>query len=515
MTKVNDARQRCELNIFLEVEILMGKRKKNKRMILQRIRMRFALRVKRRYTIERNKKRRREAKRKHNSINRALQTSRRFHRSRRRLNNVSLSKQNENICKKRERIKKYLPSNLKYLTTHEKSPFNLDAIRKSNSIMNSNGLIQIPENFSILTNTEQSIEIFQKMLSALFVENAHSVIFDYKSCRNIDLSTQVLFDIILAEHKKFISLKVNKNIAFPKLYVGSNITDESVAKMIWSVGSPANLGIGQRNFPDVEKFKLRIYNNTKENDENKRMENKEFDTTEIADYVVNSLKRIGKELTPVKRNDLCTVIGEILINAEEHSTTKHRFSCGYFREKNIGGKHFGLFQLVILNFGQTIYEKFKSEDCPNKEIVGRMKDLSKKYTKKFFFLPGKFEEETLWTLYALQEGVTSISTDSYKRGNGSIRFIESFFNIRGSQFDDNISRMTIVSGNTKIVFDGSYSITDGRSSDGTSHKMMTFNNTGNIEEKPDNKYVTHTKNYFPGTMICAELLLNDDDIKQL
>ena len=168
-----------------------------------------------------------------------------------------------------------------------------------------------------------------------------------------------------------------------------------------------------------------------------------------------------------------------------------------------------------MNFGQTIYEKFKSEDCPNKDIVRRMEDLSKKYTSRLFFLPGKFEEESLWTLYALQEGVTSISTDSYKRGNGSIRFIESFFNIKGSQEDDNISRMTIVSGNTKIVFDGTYSITEGRSSDGTSHKMMTFNKSGSIEDMPDNKYVTYTKNYFPGTMISVELLLNDDDVKQI
>ena len=73
----------------------------------------------------------------------------------------------------------------------------------------------------------------------------------------------------------------------------------------------------------------------------------------------------------------------------------------------------------------------------------------------------------------------------------------------------------IVSGNTKIIFDGTYSITDGISSDGTTHKMMTFNDSGSIEDMPDNRYVMYTNNYFPGTMISVELLLNDDDVKQL
>lgn len=491
------------------------KHKKDKQRILQQIRMRdVALYIMRINYRKRRKKRKLKRLGKLCIVVRELKSPRWLYRMNF-SNYNSSTKNNNNNDKKRESIQKYLPSNLKYITTQKDSPFNLDLIRQSGNKYISKGVIIIPEHFSLLDNTEQSIDVFRKMLSALLLENINFVAFDYKNCKSIDLSTQVLFDIILTEYKKFINLKVNKCIQFPRSYGGNNLNDESVSKMMWSVGSPANLGIGQKNYSDVEKFKLRIYDNTKESDENKRMANKEFDTTEIADYVVNSLKRIGKKLTSTKLNDLCTVIGEILINAEEHSTTKHRFSCGYFKEEKIDGKHFGLFRLVILNFGETIYEKFKSDKCPNKNMVLRMKELSDKYTRKLLFLPGKFEEETLWTLYALQEGVTSVSTDSYKRGNGSIRFIESFFNIKGSQDDDNISRMTIVSGFTKIVFDGTYSITEGTSSDGTNHKMMTFNDSGNIENIPDNKYVMHTNNYFPGTMICAELLLNDDDIKQI
>ena len=46
-----------------------------------------------------------------------------------------------------------------------------------------------------------------------------------------------------------------------------------------------------------------------------------------------------------------------------------------------------------------------------------------------------------------------------------------------------------------------------------SFKIMTFNNSGNIEDKPDNKYVQCVDNYFPGTFISAQILLNEDDLE--
>lgn len=423
---------------------------------------------------------------------------------------------NWNIYNKQEFVRKYLPVNLKYITTKDKSPFNLESIKKAH--YKSNGRISIPERFSIIDNPKDSINVFREMISALLIENNDKVIFDYSKCRDIELGTQALFDIILKDFKDFkskcISIQRNRTNIFPT-FGAININNKNIQNLIWSVGSPANLGIGEIHNKEIEKFKLRIYNSTKGQDECKRAERKDLDTTEIADYVISSLHRMGKRLTPQKRDDLCTIIGEILINAEEHSTTNHRFSIGYFKEKNQDGSHMGLFRLVILNFGDTIYEKFKSPNCPNKDFVNRMKELSNKYTNKISFIPGKFEEETLWTLYALQEGVTSVSKESYKRGNGSIRFIESFFNIKGSSDSDSISRMTILSGKTKILFDGKYCITERKSSNGEIHKAMTFNSTGNIEDKPDVKCVMHTDNYFPGTLISAELLLNDDDLKQI
>ncbi len=485
--------------------------KKDKADILQRIRMRKTLKRKK---CKNNFKKRKKQPVKPVSVPR---TPRKFRRNQmkfaKNVNNVNLI---DKSYKKSDCIKKYLPENLRYITETHNSPLNLKSIRKEH--YNSKGIIIIPKNFSVIENSEESYTTLRQMISAFLLENS-PVRFDYSKCQHIELNTQVLFDIILKDIVKFqkICKSVNrqKHNLFPILVGAYNINNPNVQKLLFSVGSPVELGIQENMFSDIEKYKLRIHSNLKEKNEQKRRNQKELDTSEMLDYVISCLKRMHKKLTPTKLDDLANVIGEILINAEEHSTTQCRFSIGYFKEESNLNNHFGLFRLVILNFGKTIYEKFKSDDCPNKNIVNRMNELSNSYTKRLLIFPGKFEEESLWTLYALQEGVTSISQDSYKRGNGSIRFIESFFNIKGSQDDDNISRMTIISGNTQIVFDGKYGIRNKTNERGEMFKVMTFNQTGNIEDKPDIDYVKYTKYYFPGTMICANILLNDDDIKQI
>lgn len=230
------------------------------------------------------------------------------------------------------------------------------------------------------------------------------------------------------------------------------------------------------------------------------------------EYVLLCLKRSNKTLTAKAEDNLYKVIGEILINAEEHSDTDKRYSIGYFQENNEKGDE-GVFNLVIFNFGQTIYEKFKSDTCPNQKAVQEMKALSETYTRKKFFMNAEFEEETLWTLYALQEGITSHK--DWKRGNGSIRFIDSFFKLKGDSDCDDISKMTILSGNARITFNGKYRIIEkAKPGQRKPSKLMTFNNSGGFDEKPDKKFVTFADNYFPGTMIVAKIGIKYDSLME-
>ena len=487
----------------------------NKYDILQNIRANAYKRQKRRE--KRQLKKRVQPKKK--NVRTGLPVPRNFKRSIGYTLNTSnriLSKEDFNQ-KKGFYIDKYLPTNLKYLLNTKTSPFFLETIK--NEKHKSNGIVKIPKLFSIIEDPTNGYLTLKKVVSALLVENIKSLELNYEACEKVELGSQILLDIILMDYFKFVNFcnKVDRNHKdyFPTVVRGRNIDNEDVQKIINSVGSPVTLKVRELEYSDVIPYKLCAHDNEKEKDLDKRIEQKELDTTELADYVVDSLKRMNKELVWDKIDDLCTVIGEILINAEEHSSTKYRFSIGYFKEESFDNKHFGIFRLVILNFGKTIYEKFKDENCPNKEIVKRMEMLSKSYTRRSLFSQKEFEEENLWTLYALQDGVTSISPTESKRGNGSIRFIESFFNLKGSLQADDVSNMTILSGNTSIIFNGKYSIVTKTNSKNENFKVMTFNDSGDIEDIPDKNCVSQKETYFPGTLISVKILLNDDDIIQI
>lgn len=402
---------------------------------------------------------------------------------------------------------KFLPSNIKFLIEHE-------SLRRilSKKYPNCKGTFKVPKCFSLIRKPQESYELIFHILQSLVNQKYRNIVIDYADCEEIDIDAQIFLDVILLHFINFLKDCQSKNINIPINKIGgNNFKNLEIKKILFSVGSNAIHRNEQIRYRDIIPYNLCVRNREKSYLSISNSEQKDIDTTRMADYVLECLSRMKKTLTPEKLDNLCTVIGEILINAEEHSTTKYRYSVGYFKENNENGKHTGVFHLVIFNLGETIYEKFKNPNCPTQHIVDKMRNLSSNYTKRNLFQWGKFEEETLWTLYALQDGVTS-KTNYQRRGNGSIQFIESFFSIKGIKKDfDDVSKMNILSGNTLITFDGTYNISE-KISDGDIFKVMTFNKSGNIDDSPDKKFVKYVDHYFPGTMISAKILLNDDDL---
>lgn len=373
--------------------------------------------------------------------------------------------------------------------------------------------ISIPKDFCLNTNIKISLSFINTLIQFILTDKYKTITIDYTKCKSIDLSAQICLDALLLDTLKFIKKrdKYFKTKPSIKSIGGENIENVDVRKILFSIGSPAIINKTSYKFPDIVPYHLCIHN--KETESLKNSHRKELDTTNLVEHVIASLDLINKQLSQDSIEDLSTVIGEILINAEEHSSLNQRYSTGYFQKINNPNldKAFGIYHLVILNFGFSIYEIFKSSDCKNSINANKMQILSEKYTRNKLFNKA-FHEGSLWTLYSLQEGVTSTSPLEFKkRGNGSIRFIESFFNLRSSNDKDKISRLNIISGNTNILFDGSYDIMDKVIGKDT-FKVMTFNKSGNIEDKPDGKFVKKINTFFPGTIITAKILITEDDI---
>lgn len=370
---------------------------------------------------------------------------------------------------------------------------------------NNGGNFIVPSIFSLSDNYKESFSFLKALFFALYYQKYRHVRLDYSKCERIDIDASVMMDIILGEFiLHFNSCQKSNYHVLVKDIKPINYDRDQIKKILFSIGAFTSIKGFQIKYTDIIPYPLRfgIINHKYAS------KIREVHITEMVDYVIRCMNKMGRILTAEAEANLFTIVGEILINAEDHSSGDKSFSIGYFQEKEENGEHVGIFHLVVLNFGKTIYEMFSDPACPNPEVVLEMRELSAEYTRRGFFSKAEFEEESLWTLYALQEGVTSKA--DWKRGNGSIQFIDSFFNLKGDNKKDNISSLSILSGNTRIVFDGTYRLRDRfKGKQMKKFKMMTFNDSGDISMAPDKKYVTFTEQYFPGTLISAKIFLKD------
>lgn len=405
---------------------------------------------------------------------------------------------------------KFISKSVEYLVRTNRSPFltsnHFQFQKKSN--------LTVPTNLCLIDNHIETIGFINDILNVLKFPENRRLVLDYSQTKHIDLATQMVQDIIMMDYCDYYeTLRIVSKAKVLKAIQGINIWNREVQKLLFSVGSRSQL-IEPMEFHDIIPYHLTKYDVNEEYVQTK-VDRNGLDTTSLVEYVQKCYQRLNKPLSNQTLKDLGTVVGEILINAEEHSTHRTRYSVGLFHEKKEDGKTYGVFRLAILNFGQTIYEKFRDPLCPNKTVVQDMNNLSQHFREKSFFIENVFEEEQLWTLYALQENVTAKvqgPTDS-SRGNGSMQFIKCFFNIKGrDRPSDPISRMVLVSGNTSITFDGTYHDKTIPQQNGQK-TVMTFNKSGKIEEAHDTKFVRNQGYYFPGTFISIELVIDHDNME--
>lgn len=404
----------------------------------------------------------------------------------------------------------FLPKNLRYLAFYPKSPVYVK--KRIIGKVSPKIIVLLPSNFSILSNPKESYDAMAKLVKALICQQGREVWVDYSNCKSSDLLTQIFLDSIFKDWDRFAKLCIRANILKYMNVVtigGQHYHNPAIQKMLNSVGSPKILLNRKYDYEQVIPFHLRYFDKQEEDSDRKGYVN-DIDTTLLIEYVNKCLNKVGKELTQDSADALGTVIAEPVINASEHSSLQSRYLIGYFEDysdEDEAEVH-GILNLVILNYGKSVYEKFKYPD-PDEKInfvcVEQMKELSKSYNSKNLFRKQEFQESTLWTLYALQQGVTVIPDAN--RGNGTIKFIDKFFNLQQDD-DKNESRMYFISGNTVIEFDGSYGLTEISDEFDNKRTIMAFNNKGSLWEKPDKKYVRYSDWFFPGTALYARIVLN-------
>jgi hypothetical protein len=415
--------------------------------------------------------------------------------------NAGALKKGSLVKKKKSTKKKVeLPSILEFLFSN-KNIFTIDEPHIPES-----GILTVPKIFSLTLNPKESYQFLKNLLYSLRFSESKNLKINYAKCEKIELGASITMDIILKEFIQYYNDRFKKHLRIPILSIEAiNIHNDNVKKFLFAIGASNTIKGIHTNYPDVLTYPLKI------GQKGINIGQKEVESTKLVEHIEKCLNKMDKSLNQESQENFADIIGEVLNNAETHSSTNYRYSIGHF-EYPENGEGDGFFQFVIFNFGQTIYERLNDPvACTNKIIIKEMRQLSKRYTDKYWlgFGKDKVVEETLWTLYTLQDGVSCISPH---RGNGTIRFIESFLDLRG-KFNDEVSNMTLMSGNTKIVFDGTYHTIEKTNQDGERHKIITFNNSDSLDDKPDEKFVKFVENFYPGTILYARIHIKQENLE--
>lgn len=380
--------------------------------------------------------------------------------------------------------------------------------------------IVFPKVFSLLDNTEESLACIASLLKVQPGRKKTTTHFDHRYCEKIDLAANAVFDVCA------MMIREEQRSYQPKPYPISGRYPESkkLVNFIKLMGITKHLNVRGEEPPPlyaklIEQLPLKhgkkrpSASTTDDTDQNK-----------VASGLAVHLNRCFKksanyELTDEGVNQIVKWAGEIIGNAEEHSGFSDWYAMSFMdimRSKSEGG-FIGECQLVIFGFGRSIYESLTDDSTPA-VTQNEVRAMALQHAKKGFFGLGatKYSEQDLWTMYALQDGISSKSPGPGQndRGRGTPQLIEAFQTL-GQTLDVGYSpKMILLSGSTKIVFDTRYRMQE-KPVEGGMRRIIAFNEQNNLEDKPDEKNVSSIDGFFPGTLLALRFYLDRAFLKTI
>lgn len=353
-------------------------------------------------------------------------------------------------------------------------------------------IISIPKSFCFIENANETINILKQITSAIFNWKIKKIYFDYSNCEMLGLDASLVTDIIVLnglELRKKIGLKIGLAGNYPK--------SESAIEIFLNSGLIKHLGISKVESPDVRRLDPFAY----EKDTN-------LMTNKVIEYYNNCLKTSGFVLNDEGVNHFNKLVGEIIDNANQHCGENGIWYVSGHFSKNVKSEKVPKGKLTFISLGDTIYESLKYNTISDK-TKKKLENQTKYHEKLFDF---GWNEESSWTVFALQWMISRKKTDDNDRGTGTIKFIESFTEL-GKTINNEIPKMIILSGHTHILFDGTYTLKDSKERKGT--KVIAFNKTNDLNKRPDEKYVKLLNNKFPGTIISCEFYVDKEYLKKI
>jgi len=374
---------------------------------------------------------------------------------------------------------------------------------------NSVWIITIPTVFSFIKNPQETLDTIFSLVEISKhqkISREFSIFFDHSYLKEMDMGASIAFDIVAMNLRKELSMNgINSRFSgrFPE--------SEMLCQILKSMGITKHLNIRGAEPSDIAeqlfvRFPLHIgYGQI--GSEFGGQQHREKAATHLVTYLNECLEKASNfSFTDEGQRQILKWAGEIITNAEEHSGHRQWYAIGCMtphisKEQDAqDGRVIGECQLTIFGFGRSIYESLSSQET-SQEMKKAIASLASKHTR-FFNSFEKYSDKDLWTLYALQDGISRFSLEPGKstRGKGTVEMIEAFENLGSSVDLRCVPEMSLISGSTRIYFNNKYHLREQDVRDGK-RKIIAFNENNSLDEKPDSEHVNSLAGHFPGTLL--------------
>lgn len=352
-----------------------------------------------------------------------------------------------------------------------------------------NASVEIPKVFSFIERPEETMDFIDRLNAILSDRSVRGLFVDHSQCKELDLCASLVMDTLIEQRRRSASLNLS----------GKFSGDERVNILLRASGLLETIHHPSSVLPpDVESKvkKSLLYSGFSKYSE--RSTRCDHAATELTEYFSKCLKQTGAELSALGANRLSTLISEAISNAEEHAVGRW-YAKAHFDRLRPDEQEGGACHIVLVNFSQTtIFSSFASPRAFSKSFAQIMAYAKRHLGKGIFQKP--YDDEALCTLYALQEGISSVSES---RGTGTTNLIDFFLQLAGKK-----PRMCVLSGRALILFDGTYSLKL-KHFEGGDRQVIAFNDENSLEEPPDGRYVRTLDKPFPGTLISLKFNLKE------
>lgn len=368
--------------------------------------------------------------------------------------------------------------------------------------------IKIGDRFSLDSNYNETIEKISDIIYSMWINAGTSVEVDFSECSYVDQSALFLIQILRFEfQEEFEKLGRRLTVLNPRvkvIFIESKKQNVNLHLFLCGLIDTVTL---ENKIEPIDSFGyLKGSKQQKAYLENK----KGLNASKIVAYVNRCLIRNGFELNINGRNDITNLIGEVLNNAEDHSPfNTYYVTANYHHEKDgeADSCTVGELNLSFLNFGYSIYEGLEDNKNENVEVYSFLNEGYNSVVKQ----DRNFSKENLFTLYALQDGVSRLKYKDESRGTGTMKFIRCFFSIGDYQDKEKGKNphLSILSGKTRLVCDKQHEpfMRDNK-------YFVSLNKEKNLLLPPEKSHLQSLKYAFPGTMLSVKVYLNNEHIKK-